>query len=158
MVPIAALAAMLIYVGYRLASPKTFFHAYKSGKDQLFVLVTTILVTLFTNLLIGIFAGIVLEIIINLYKGQKFKNLFQVVLSISKKDNEYLVSIESPYTFSNWISFENKLNKIPPNVKIVVDTKNAYFLDHSFIENIEHIKDERLQDGGELILIGIEDM
>jgi MFS superfamily sulfate permease-like transporter len=158
MVPIAALAAMLIYVGYRLASPKTFFHAFESGKDQLFVFVTTVLVTLFTDLLIGIFAGIVLEIIIDLYNGQKFKNLFNAALSINKKENEYWVSIEGACTFSNWISFENKLSRIPPNAKIIVDAKNACFLDHSFMENIAHIKDERLHDGGDLILIGIEDM
>lgn len=158
MVPIAALAAMLIYVGYKLASPKTFFHAYETGKDQLIVFVTTIIVTLLTDLLIGIFSGIMLEIIIDLYNGQKVKNLFRAPVTLSREDNKYIFQIDGACTFSNWISFENKLNKIPSDAHIIIDANSANFLDHSFMENIAHIRDEREFDGGKVELIGIDDM
>jgi MFS superfamily sulfate permease-like transporter len=158
LVPIAALAAMLIFVGYRLASPKTFFHAFETGKDQLLVFVSTILVTLFTDLLIGIFAGILLEIVIALFNGQKLKYLFKAPVNIELKDNDYYVNIEGACTFSNWISFERKLSLLPSNANVYVNAKNANFLDHTFMENILHIQDERIHEGGSLALIGHEDM
>jgi MFS superfamily sulfate permease-like transporter len=158
LVPIAALAAMLIFVGYRLASPRTFFHAFETGKDQLVVFVTTILVTLFTDLLIGIFAGIILEIAIDLINGQKFKNIFRAPVLIVEDAGSYIVKICGACTFSNWISFEKKLRKIPQDAYVRIDAKQASFLDHTFMENIAHIKDEREADGGHLELVGIEDM
>src|SRR3954454_23357767 len=51
-IPMAALGAMLVFVGFRLASPNEFIHAYKVGPEQLVVFVTTIVVTLSTDLLI----------------------------------------------------------------------------------------------------------
>jgi MFS superfamily sulfate permease-like transporter len=158
MVPIAALSAMLIFVGYRLASPKNFIHAYKTGKDQLIVFVTTIVVTLFTDLLIGIFAGILLELIIDFFNGQKLKNLFRAPVTVQQTDNNYTIAINGSCTFSNWISFEAKLSKIPDNANITIDAKNAKFLDHTFMENILHVQDERIHDGGTLTLVGTEDM
>lgn len=158
LVPIAALAAMLIFVGYRLASPKNFKHAYKTGKDQLLVFVTTIVVTLFTDLLIGIFAGIIFEIVIDFFNGQKLTSLFRAPVTVEQSDNNYLITINGCCTFSNWISFETKLHKIPDNANVTIDAKNAKFLDHTFMENILHVQDERIHDGGSLTLIGTEDM
>jgi MFS superfamily sulfate permease-like transporter len=158
LVPIAALSAMLIYVGFRLSSPKTFIHAYHTGKEQLLVFTTTIIVILLTDLLIGIFAGIVLEMIINLIYGQKFKTLFTAPVNIISDDCNYTVSINGSCTFSNWISFEKKLNKIPNNAQITIDASQAKFLDHTFMENIIHIKDERSFDGGNIEIKGTEEM
>lgn len=71
MVPVAALAAMLIFLGFRLASPNEFRHIYHIGKEQLIIFLVTIAATLSTDLLIGIAAGIVTKIIIQLFYGVK---------------------------------------------------------------------------------------
>src|SRR5262249_16609248 len=68
-IPMAALGAMLVFVGFRLASPKEFIHTYKIGVEQLVVFMTTIIVTLSTDLLIGVSSGIVLKILIHLLNG-----------------------------------------------------------------------------------------
>jgi len=158
LVPIAALASMLIFVGYRLASPKTFFHAFHTGKEQLLVFVTTILVTLFTDLLLGIFAGIILEMIIDLINGQTIKNLFRAPVQVIENAGSYVIKINGACTFSNWISFENNLSKLPANANITIDASQACLLDHTFMQNIAHIKDERETDGGHFELVGIDDM
>ena len=158
MVPIAALAAMLIYVGYRLASPKTFMHAYKVGLEQLVVFLATIITTLASDLLIGIAVGIVLELVIDLFTGQKLSTLFSAPVHIKEENQIYTVMIDGACTFSNWISFDNKFHTIPAGSNVIIDASKAKFLDHSFMENIHHLEDEWGADGGTIELIGIDNM
>jgi MFS superfamily sulfate permease-like transporter len=158
LVPISSLAAMLIFVGYRLASPKTFFHAFKTGKDQLLVLITTVIITLLTDLLIGIFVGIVIELIIGLFNGQKLKYLFNAPIKIIQKENDFVIHIEGSCTFSNWISFEKKINKIPEQAHIIIDASKASFLDHTFMQNVLHLQDESHAEKGSILITGIEGM
>ena len=65
-IPLSALAAMLIITGFRLASPKEFYHAYSMGLDQIAIFMTTLLVTLKVDLLVGIAAGLCVHFVLNL--------------------------------------------------------------------------------------------
>ncbi|MFZ5552618.1 MAG: SulP family inorganic anion transporter [Bacteroidota bacterium] len=160
LVPVASLAAMLIFVGYRLASPKLFSHTLKTGAGQLFIFVATIFITLFTDLLIGVFTGILLEFLLNIYNGMSLKNAFRPQTKVEQKNNnEYRVSLSGAGTFSNWIAFEKQMNKIPEGKKVTLDISKAKLLDHTFMENIIHIKDEyESESEGTFCIIGTEGM
>jgi MFS superfamily sulfate permease-like transporter len=85
MIPNAARAAMLIYTGYRLASPKEFQKTWAIGWDQLIIFVVTIVVTLATDLLVGIFAGVFMQFAIHIIHGAKLKTLFKSNFEISEQ-------------------------------------------------------------------------
>ena len=57
-IPLSALAAVLIYTGYKLARPSLFRKFYQKGLDQFMPFLITILAILFTDLLVGILIGI----------------------------------------------------------------------------------------------------
>ena len=73
MIPNAALAALLIAVAYRLASPHEFFKTYKIGAEQLTIFIITIIVILSTDLLVGVGAGISRKILVSYSKWRSFQ-------------------------------------------------------------------------------------
>src|SRR5690606_25667031 len=54
MIPLASLAAILIVVGYKLASPKLFKDMYGRGYEQFLPFIVTVAAVVFTDLLIGV--------------------------------------------------------------------------------------------------------
>jgi MFS superfamily sulfate permease-like transporter len=66
-VPLAVLAAILVFIGFKLCRPKVWGRVAHIGLEQLFIFATTVLVTVTTDLLIGIIVGILLELLLNLF-------------------------------------------------------------------------------------------
>ena len=69
MIPVAALAAMLVFAGFRLASPKEFVNSYRVGKEYLVVFVFSMVVSLAAGLLIGVVSGTLLKLLIHRISG-----------------------------------------------------------------------------------------
>jgi Sulfate transporter family. len=84
-IPLAALAALLVYTGFRLASPKEFAKVMGVGKEQLFMFVVTIIGVLATDLLIGVAIGIVTKFTIHMLRGVRLNNLFKIHFVIEPK-------------------------------------------------------------------------
>lgn len=68
-IPLSALAAMLIVVGFRLASVQQLKRAWETGKVSFFLFVTTLVVTLASDLLIGVAVGLTLKLIQSRFRG-----------------------------------------------------------------------------------------
>jgi len=57
-IPLTALAAILVFTGYKLATPENLIRIYKIGPEQAFIFLITLVTTLFTSLIVGIAVGI----------------------------------------------------------------------------------------------------
>ena len=157
-IPLAALAAMLIYTGFRLASPKEFYNTYAVGKEQLLIFITTIVVTLATDLLVGIAAGIILKMIIHLLNGLPLKVMFKPLFTISEIDGKVVVDVFHSAVFSNYIKLKSALDNLPRKSHIVIDFQNSYLIDHTVLESLAHYKSDYEREGGLFDLVGLEDM
>ena len=156
MIPNAALAAMLISVGIKLAHPKEFIHTFQIGKEQLAVFLITIVFTLVEDLLIGIAAGILLELIIHLAKGTPISSFFKAPTVVSFNDNQYLVEIDKAAIFSNYLGVKRKLEEIPAGFQITIDLKKTKLVDHSVMENLHRFQQDYAENGGTVRIIGLE--
>ena len=65
-VPLCAFAILLVYTGFKLASPKVFQQVFSHGIEQLIFFVGTMVLTLYTNLLVGLFGGLSLALLSHL--------------------------------------------------------------------------------------------
>ncbi|MFN8116729.1 MAG: SulP family inorganic anion transporter [Bacteroidia bacterium] len=134
MIPNAALAAMLTFVGFKLAHPKEFIHMFHVGKEQFVIFSATVAVTLATDLLVGVGTGIVLELIINLVNGASVKNLFKSDVTVSKHDDDnYKVHVNSGLMFSNILGFKKVFAELPQGKHITIDVSKAEIVDHTSI-------------------------
>lgn len=156
MIPNAALAAMLISVGIKLAHPKEFIHTFQIGKEQLAIFLVTIFFTLFEDLLVGIFAGILLKIIIHMINGATLSSLFKAPVEISFEGDNYLVEVDKAALFTNFIGIKNKLESIPAGFNVTIDLKNTRLTDHTVMENLEHFKHDYESTGGSVTITGLD--
>jgi MFS superfamily sulfate permease-like transporter len=156
LIPNTALAAMLITVGIRLAHPKEFLHTLHIGKEQLFIFVVTIVFTLSTDLLIGIGAGILAEIIINLINGKPLRVIFKAPTEVSFTEDKYLLKINDAAVFTNFLGIKRKLEAIPPGMQVEIDLEATHLVDHSVMENLHHFKHDYEAQGGTVELVGLE--
>jgi MFS superfamily sulfate permease-like transporter len=141
-IPNAALAAMLIYAGYRLAAPAGFIHMYQIGKEQLAVFVLTILVTLLEDLLLGVFSGIILKLLFHLYHGARFGELFQANYETNEIEGKLCFQLRGSALFSNLLGFKRALAEIPEGEDVVFDVSAVRLIDHSFMNFITQYREQ----------------
>jgi MFS superfamily sulfate permease-like transporter len=158
-IPLAALGAMLVYTGFRLASPKEFIHTFKIGAEQLIVFVGTIVATLATDLLIGIGVGIALEVAFHVWHGTPFTALFkpefEVVADDLSKTNVLIV--KRACVFSNWLVVRSQIIRQFAIVdELTVDLSHSKFVDHSVQSKLNDLANEFLADGKRLIVTGLD--
>lgn len=156
MIPNTALAALLISVGYRLASPNEFFKTYKIGSEQLVIFVTTIIVTLATDLLIGVGAGIAMKFFFHIINGAPLGSLFKARYEFYDNGVEYQIKVKEAAIFSNLIGYKKLFRSLAPGRKVFMNFEDAKIVDHSMMEALHHFEEEYHHQGGSVNFIGFD--
>jgi MFS superfamily sulfate permease-like transporter len=157
MIPNAALAAMLIAVGYKLAHPKEFRHALHVGVYQFIVFVATVVITLATDLLVGVFSGVAIKLLINFFLSPtSIGNIFKANVEVTKTGDNYLVKLADSLTFSNYLGLKKQLDAIPAAKHVVVDVTNVKLADHTVMDNLIVIERDYKREGGTFELKGMD--
>jgi MFS superfamily sulfate permease-like transporter len=155
-IPLAALGAMLIFTGTRLASPKEFAHALEIGRGQLAVFVTTCLVTLLTDLLVGVAAGLVLEVALHWPSGAPLSSVLRTRVTTERRgDGELVLRVEGAALFTGFLALRKHLVGVDDAVRrVVVDFERAVVIDHTVLEKLAAVS--RSWSSRELAIIGLE--
>ena len=161
LIPLAALAAMLVYTGTRLAHPNEFRNVYRIGKEQLLLFVVTLVVVLATDLLIGVAVGIVLKMILHVANGVPLRSFFKSYVEVEDVDeNTSLITARESAVFSNWIPFKRQIEEIGLVQKrnIVLNMSGATLVDASVMEKLEELSHDFEQEGLKLELKGLDEL
>lgn len=144
LIPNAALAAILILTGYKLAKPQLFVALYKKGIDQLVPFVVTIGAILLTDLLKGIVVGMLVGLYFML------RSNFRSAVFVVRDENKFLFRLRKDVSFLNKAIIKNKLEEVPANSYIMIDATRADFIDKDIIDVINefmqhaHLKNIRV--------------
>jgi MFS superfamily sulfate permease-like transporter len=131
LIPKTALAAILIYTGYKLAKPSLFKMFYKKGWDQFLPFVITIVAILLTDLLKGVMIGMVTGLFFVL------RSNFKTAVFVVNDMNNYLFRLRKDVSFMNKPIIKNKLEEVPENSYVLIDASRADFIDRDIVEVIE---------------------
>ncbi|MGR9045132.1 MAG: SulP family inorganic anion transporter [Gammaproteobacteria bacterium] len=157
-IPLASLAALLVYTGFRLASPKEFAKTLSIGIDNFSIFLITIISVLATDLLIGVGIGILAKLLIHLSRGLKVSNLFSIDHVVHQSDDDtYHIKVSGAAVFSNLISLKSIVTSLPDNKTIFFDLSNTDLIDHTVMEFIDHFAEDYSRQGGRCEIVGLDE-
>lgn len=139
MIPLAALASILIITGYKLAKVKLFKEMYQKGWNQFLPFMATILGILFTDLLIGVVIGLSVSIFFLLKSN--FKKPFTVTTDANYTDETIRIKLPNQVSFLNKATIKETLWSIPNNSKVIIDASNTDYIDNDVLEIIKDFKE-----------------
>lgn len=133
-IPLACLAAILLMIGYKLASPTVFKHMWHSGKYQFVPFIVTVLAVVFTDLLKGVGIGLVFGIFYILRANLKLAYFF-------KKESHHqgetvTIKLAQEVSFLNKAAIKQTLNHLPPGSKVTIDASDTFYIDYDVLELI----------------------
>jgi MFS superfamily sulfate permease-like transporter len=158
-IPLAALAAMLVYTGFRLASPREFMHMYHIGKEQFLLFSATVVGVLATDLLIGIAIGVALKFVLHAINGAPLGSLFRPHVTISRTESGVKVlAVHGSGVFSNWIGLKKRIEAAldEGTSEIVVDLSDTRLVDHTVMERLHALKHELAEKNRTVTITGLD--
>lgn len=134
MVPLSALAAVLLVVGYKLAKPSTFAAMYRQGWAQFLPFVVTILGIVFTDLLSGIALGMAVAIFVIL--RSQYINSHFLHIEQSEGGEQVRMRLAEEVSFLNKGALLKELGSIPDGANVLIDASNTVRIDQDALEII----------------------
>jgi MFS superfamily sulfate permease-like transporter len=132
--PMACLAAILIMIGLKLASPKIFRHMWSGGKYQFVPFIVTVLAVVFTDLLMGVGIGLAVSIFFILKGNMRLAYFFK------KEEHQagetIYINLAQEVSFLNKAAIKQTLAHLPENSKLVIDAGSTVYIDYDVLELI----------------------
>ena len=133
LIPLSALAALLLYTGFKLASPALFKTSWKLGWSQFIPFTVTVVAIVMTDLLVGIGVGLGIALFFILAEY-----LRQPALKIVSLPGTVLTRYQLPdqATFLAKANIERTLSALPDGARVEIDGTNTTRFDYDVLEEL----------------------
>ncbi|MBC2846575.1 SulP family inorganic anion transporter [Winogradskyella flava] len=161
-VPLCAFAILLVYTGFKLASPAVFKQIYSQGIEQLIFFIGTMVLTLYTNLLIGLLGGLLLAMVshmllANVSIPQFFKMVYRSGSNIiMKPDGSYDLNIKGIANFLGILKIDKMVAQIPSGANVNIDLSETRLVGITYMDYIVDYLKMQKNTGGEVIIKGLD--
>jgi MFS superfamily sulfate permease-like transporter len=132
--PMACLAAILIMIGLKLASPKVFKHMWQAGKYQFIPFIVTVVAVVLTDLLKGVGIGLAVSLFFILKGNMKMAYYFK--RREHHEGETIYIDLAQEVSFLNKAAIKQTLAHLPANSKLVIDAGNTVYIDYDVLELI----------------------
>ncbi|TMI65009.1 MAG: SulP family inorganic anion transporter [Bacteroidetes bacterium] len=129
--PMACLAAILIMIGLKLASPKVFKHMWNAGKYQFIPFIVTVIAVVATDLLKGVGIGLIVSILFILKGNMKMAYFFK---KEEHHEGETIhIDLAQEVSFLNKAAVKQTLAHLPNNSKVIIDAAGTVYIDYDVL-------------------------
>jgi carbonic anhydrase len=151
LIPLASLAAVLCFTGYKLTSLNLYKVMYKKGTDQFIPFLATVIGILFTDILYGtIFGGIIAV-------GFILKDVFDSpVVKVLSKTKITKVFLGESVTFLHKAKIKKNLESIEPHSNVYIDCRKSKYIHPDIREYILEYQKAAKSNQISVIIQGIE--
>lgn len=137
-IPLSALAAVLLMVGYKLTKPALYSSQWRLGWPQFLPFVVTVIAILFTDLLIGVCIGLAVGIFYILKAN--LESAYYLHDEPSKDPNTVHIRLSEHVTFLNKASIVTTLDRIPGGTHVIIDGSASDYIDYDVLEAIQNYR------------------
>lgn len=156
MIPLSALAAILILVGYRLAHPKQFVEMKHLGLSSFLAFIATIALTLAEDLLIGIFAGVIVKAVVSYYQGASLSTYLKPTYKVSYDGDKAILEFDGSLLFFSALRQKEILDQLSHYKSVEIDLTRIKFIDATSLA-IFSKESHRLEKDGCRVKLNIPD-
>lgn len=138
-IPLATLAAILLLIGYKLASPDKVKHFWAQGVYQFLPFIVTLLAVVFIDLLKGVAIGMTISFIFILIGNAKKAYFFK---RETYHDGDVIhIDLAQEVSFLNKAAIKMTLQNLPENSKVIIDASNSIYIAHDVLDLIREFKE-----------------
>ncbi len=149
LIPVSALAAILVYTGYKLVNPKAIRELAAYGKSEVVIYGVTLVAIVMTNLLEGVIIGLILASL-KLFHSYAFLETEQEF--VEEGSREVVLHVKGYATFVTLPSLASALESLPPDHHVTLDFQKVYFMDMACHQLVEGWKKRYSLEGGEVVV------
>jgi MFS superfamily sulfate permease-like transporter len=161
-VPLCAFAILLVYTGFKLASPSVFKQVYNQGTEQLIFFVATMILTLYTNLLIGLLGGLLLAMVSHMLLARvSIPQFFKMVYNsgsdlIKKADGSYDLKIKGIANFLGILKIDKLVAQIPAGANVNIDLSGTRLVGMTYMDYLVDYLKMQKDTGGNVVIKGLD--
>jgi MFS superfamily sulfate permease-like transporter len=161
-VPLCAFAILLVHTGFKLASPAVFKQVYNQGIEQLVFFLATMIMTLYSNLLVGLLGGSFLVLVTHILLARiPVPQFFKLVYSsrtrlISLPDGSFILKVRGIANFLGIIKVDKLVANIPADANINIDLSETRLVDMSYMDYIVEFLNKQRESGGKVFISGLD--
>jgi MFS superfamily sulfate permease-like transporter len=127
------------------------------SREQFFIFLVTIAVTIIEDLLWGIIAGIVVKLVLHVVRGAPLSVLFKPSVVVEDSDpNTVRLKVQKAAVFSNYIGLKRIIQAVPAPRNVVIDFSSARLVDHSTMQYMQETAAEFAHAGRVFTITGLE--
>ena len=134
LIPLGALAAILLVTGYKLAKISIFKQMFSNGKYQWIPFMITVIAIVFTDLLTGVALGLVASVFGILYGN--LKNSYYFHKEDYQEGELIRIQLSEEVSFLNKASIKLTLDHLPENSSVMIDASQTEYIDFDVLEII----------------------
>lgn len=148
-IPLAALAAILVHTGFKLAHPRQLAEALRAGRSYAIPFVATIALVVLTDLLVGVLAGVAVSALMALAANARHG------LEVEASSGSHRVRLARAVCFVHKPSLEAALEAVPPGADLTVDGTATRAIDPDVLEILTEFDATARERGIRYRLLGV---